>query len=282
MVTTNADPVGVVGAGAMGLPIMRCLAKAGFRVLCWDIDLGRRNEAAAVGAEAVLSMAEMGSCRALLVFVPTDEDVHTVAEEFRSVAGPGAYIVIHSSVRTEACRALAEDLAPAGIKVVDAALIGGVRGAEAGEINLLVGGDWADVAELEEVFAPWTTHVHHLGPLGNGQIGKTVNNLIHCGQIVSIVEALSLGLELGIAPELMRPALNTGPTESRTLREIEEMRFTWYEKDIDNTVEMASAVDRTLIFSPLVQKLMRGINVANVENLLTGASVVKLPNHGVS
>ena len=278
MVTTNADPVGVVGAGAMGLP-HHALPRQGrlqSPVLGHRPRTSQRRRSGR--AETVLSMAEMGSSRALLVVVPTDEDVRTVAEEFRSVAEPGAYIVIHSSVRTETCRALAEDLAPAGIKVVDAALTGRVRGAEAGEINLLVDGDQADMAELAEVFAPWTSHVHHLGPLGNAQIGKTVNNLIHWGQIVSIVEALSLGLELGIAPELMRPALNTGPTDSRTLREIEEMRFTWTEKDNDNAVEMASAVDRTLIFSPLVQKLMRGINVANVESLLTGASVVELPN----
>ena len=278
MEITTAESVGVVGAGAMGLPIIGYLTTAGFKVLCWDLDQGRRNDAGARGAEAVTSMGEMGACRALLVFVPTDDDVRAVADEFRSVATPGACVVIHSSVRPETCREVGEELAPDGIKVVDAALTGGVRGAEAGEINLLVGGEQADVAELAQVFAPWTTHVHHLGPLGNGQVGKTVNNLIHWGQIVSIVEALSLGQELGIRPQQMRPALYTGPTDSRTLREMEQMRFTWYEKDIDNAVDMAASVDRTLIFSPVVQKLMRGINVTNVASLLAGDTVVELPN----
>jgi hypothetical protein len=60
------------------------------------------------------------------------------------------------------------------------------------------------------------------------------------------------------------------------------MQFTWYKKGIDNTVKMASAVDRKLVVSPLVQKLMRGINVANVERLLTDANVVELPNSSVS
>lgn len=277
MVITTADPVGIVGAGAMGLPIVRYLAKAGFRVLCWDLDEGRRNDAVANGAEAAAGPADLGVCRALLVFVPTDEDVRSVAREFAGVASPGAYFVIHSSVRTQTCRDLTEELGAAGIKAVDAALTGGVRGAEAGEINLLVGGAAEDVAALEPVFAPWTSHVNHLGPSGNGQIGKTVNNMIHWGQIVSIVEALSLGLELGIKPEQMRPALVNGPTDSRTLRELEEMRFTWYEKDTDNAVDMAAQVDRTLYFSEIVRTFMRSINVQNVADLLAGDGLVELP-----
>ncbi|MFD7443670.1 NAD-binding protein [Streptomyces sp. NPDC059909] len=178
-------------------------------------------------------------------------------------------------MRTETCKALTEELAPSGIKVVDAALTGGVRGAEAGEINRLVGGSAEDVLALER-FAPWSSHVNHLGPSGNGQIGKTVNNMIHWGQIVSIVEALSLGLELGISPERMRPALYNGPTDSRTLRELEEMRFTWYEKDTDNAISMAAEIDRTLYFNPIVGEFMRGINVKNVAALLAGESIVEL------
>lgn len=277
MVITTANPVGIVGAGAMGLPIVSYLTKAGFRVLCWDLDEGRRNDAVANGAEAAAGPAELGVCRALLVFVPTDEDVRSVAKEYAGVAESGSFFVIHSSVRTETCRALTQELAPAGIKVVDAALTGGVRGARDGQINLLVGGDAEDVAALEPVFAPWTSHVNHLGPSGNGQIGKTVNNMIHWGQIVCIVEALSLGLELGIKPEQMRPALYNGPTDSRTLRELEEMRFTWYEKDTDNAIEMAGEIDRTLYFSEIVRTFMRSINVQNVADLLDGEGPVELP-----
>jgi hypothetical protein len=83
---------------------------------------------------------------------------------------------------------------------------------------------------------------------------------------------------VGNISERGHPALYTGPTDSRTLREMEQMRFTWYEKDIDNAVDMAASVDRTLIFSPVVQKLMRGINVTNVASLLAGDTVVELPN----
>ena len=276
MTITTADPIGIVGVGAMGLPIVRYLTDAGFKVLIRDLDEGRTADAVAAGGVATAATEELAGCRALLVFVPTDEDVRSVAKEFAAVAQPGAIFVIHASVRTETCRKLTAELAPAGIKVVDAALTGGVRGARDGEINLMVGGEAEDVAALAPVFAPWTSHVNHLGPSGNGQIGKTVNNMIHWGQIVTIVEALSLGLELGVTPEQLRPALGNGPTDSRTLHELEDMRFTWYEKDTDNALAMADQVDRTLYFTPIVREFMRGINVDNVAALLDGKEILEL------
>ena len=276
MTITTADKVGIVGLGAMGLPIVRYLTEAGFTVLCRDLSQDALDQAVALGGTAVATAAELAPCRALLVFVPTDEDVAGVAKEFAVVAEPGAIFVIHASVRTQTCKELTAELAPAGIKVVDAALTGGVRGARDGEINLMVGGDAEDVAALAPVFAPWTSHVNHLGPSGNGQIGKTVNNMIHWGEIVTIVEALSLGLELGITPEQMRPALANGPTDSRTLHDLEDMRFTWYEKDTDNALAMAEQIDRTLYFTPIVREFMRGIDVENVGALLTGDRILEL------
>ena len=84
-----------------------------------------------------------------------------------------------------------------------------------------------------------------------------------------LAEALSLGAELGVLPTVMRPALQNGPTDSRTLRELEEMRFTWYEKDIDNAVKMAATVDRELVLSPFVAA-MRDIDLPGDGALLAG------------
>jgi 3-hydroxyisobutyrate dehydrogenase-like beta-hydroxyacid dehydrogenase len=278
MEITTKDTIGIVGVGAMGLPIVRHLTEAGFTVVAYDLSADARAAAVAQGGVAAERIEELATCRVLLVFVPTDEDAVTVARRWARVAQPGSTFVIHSSVKTKTCIDLTSELGERGIKVVDAALTGGVRGARDGEINLLVGGTREDVDELAPVFAPWTSHVNYLGKSGNGQIGKSVNNMIHWGQIVCIVEALSLGQELGLSPDVMRPALENGPTDSRTLRELEEMKFTWYEKDTDNAVAVAAEVGRTLHFAEIVRQVMRSINVENVAALLDGKSVVELPH----
>jgi 3-hydroxyisobutyrate dehydrogenase-like beta-hydroxyacid dehydrogenase len=273
---SSEDRIALVGAGAMGAPIVEHLVRAGFPVTVCDLDADRRAGAEAIGARSTSTVDDLGDCRAALVSVPTDDDVRQVAGRYGAVAPAGAVLVIHSSVQTATCLAVEEALRPRGVRVVDAALTGGVRGAEAGEINLLVGGSAADVADLTPVFAPWTSHVNHLGPLGTGQVGKTVNNLIHWAQIVVCAEALSLGAQLGVPVSVLRTALENGPTDSRTLRELQEMRFTWYEKDIDNAVQMAATVDRELVLSTFVQRLMRDIDVPKMAALLADRGVIEL------
>lgn len=273
---STEDRIALVGAGAMGAPIVKHLVRAGFPITVCDLDADRRAQAEALGARTTSTVDDLGDCRAALLMVPTDDDVRIVAGQYAAVAPDGAVLVIHSSVQTATCLAVEESLRPRGVRVVDAALTGGVRGAEAGQINLLVGGSAADVADLTPVFAPWTSHVNHLGPLGTGQVGKTVNNLIHWAQIVVCAEALSLGAEMGVPVSVMRPALENGPTDSRTLRELQEMRFTWYEKDIDNAVTMAATVDRELVLSTFVQRLMRDIDVPKMAALLGDRGTIEL------
>jgi 3-hydroxyisobutyrate dehydrogenase-like beta-hydroxyacid dehydrogenase len=273
---STEDEIALVGAGAMGAPIVRYLVGAGFPVVVCDLDADRRSQAEALGARSTSTVDDIASAPVALVMVPTDDDVRLVAGQYGKVAKAGSILVIHSSVQTATCLAVQEDLAPAGVRVVDAALTGGVRGARDGQINLLVGGTAADVADLQPVFASWTSHVNHLGDLGSGQVGKTVNNLVHWAQIVVLAEALSLGAELGVPPTVMRPALQNGPTDSRTLRELEEMRFTWYEKDIDNAVTMAATIDRSLVLSPFVQRLMRDIDVPKMAALLEDRGIIEL------
>jgi 3-hydroxyisobutyrate dehydrogenase-like beta-hydroxyacid dehydrogenase len=273
---STEDEIALVGAGAMGLPIVKYLIQAGFPVVVCDLDAGRRSQAEALGARSTSTVDDLAGTPVALVMVPTDDDVTLVAGQYGKVAKAGSVLVIHSSVQTATCLAVRDELAPAGVRVVDAALTGGVRGAEAGQINLLVGGAAADVADLAPVFAPWTSHVNHLGPLGTGQVGKTVNNLVHWAQIVVLAEALSLGAELGVPPTVMRPALVNGPTDSRTLRELEDMRFTWYEKDIDNAVRMAATIDRELVLSTFVQRLMRDIDVPKMAALLADRGIIEL------
>ena len=270
------DRVAVVGAGAMGLPVAAHLVRAGFPLTVCDLSADRRALVEKLGARSTSTVDDLGDCRAVLVMVPTDDDVRLVASRYGAVAPAGAILVVSSTVRSATCLEVERELRPRGVRVVDAALTGGIRGAEAGQLDLLVGGAEADVAELAPVFAPWARQVHHLGGLGAGQVGKTVNNLIHWGEIVVLAEALSLGAELGVPPSVLRPVLQQGGTDSRTLRELEKMRFTWYEKDIDTATRMAATVDRELVLAPFVQRLMRDIDVPAMAALLEDRGIIEL------
>lgn len=271
--------VGALGLGAMGGPIAEHIRRAGFDVRCLDTDPEATRPLAALGARVCDSLEELATgTDVCLVCLRSDEDVLEAClpgSGLLAFLKPGSVLVICSSVRPETCQKLAG--AANTVQLLDAALTGGVRGAEAGEINLLVGGDEAPLRDARPVFDAFCAAVHHLGELGSGQVGKTVNNLIHWAQIATIAEALSLGSRLGVPPELMRPALAAGPTDSRTLREIELMRLTWYVKDIDNAQRMARTVDMPLPLTDEVRRLMDHITVPGIAALLGDGHPIDLP-----
>lgn len=262
--------VGVLGLGAMGGPIARHVARGGFEVHGLDTHPEALRALRNDGGHACASLAELGSrCDVCVVCVPSDDDVRETCLPPGGLLGQlpeGAVLVVCSSVRPETCRELAA--AAHGVAIVDAALTGGIRGAEAGAINLLVGGDEQPIARVRPVLDTFCATVHHLGPLGSGQVGKTVNNLIHWTEVAGIVEALSLGARLGVSPQRMRSALMTGSTDSRTLRELELMRLTWYVKDIENAQRMAADAGARLPVTERVRTVMDGITVDVIAALL--------------
>jgi 3-hydroxyisobutyrate dehydrogenase-like beta-hydroxyacid dehydrogenase len=265
--------VGVIGLGAMGSPVVGHLLAAAVEVVVLDVDREVVAAAVANGARPAADPAGLAAGSDVVkVFVPTDEDVQEVCLGPGGVLGgvrAGSVVLLCSSVRPETCERVAA-AAPPGVHVLDTALTGGVRGAEAGEVNLLVGGDAEVLERIRPVLEPWTSAIHHLGPLGAGQVGKTANNLIHWAQICAITEALELARRGGVSVPVLRRALMDGPTDSRTLRELERMRLTWHAKDLANTAAMAERVGLGIPVAETARDVMRGITVADVARLLAG------------
>jgi 3-hydroxyisobutyrate dehydrogenase-like beta-hydroxyacid dehydrogenase len=95
-----------------------------------------------------------------------------------------------------------------------------------------------------------------------------VNNLIHWAQISAITEALGLARAYGVDVATVRGALRDGPTDSRTLRELEQMRLTWWAKDLDNAARMADAVGVRLPVAAVSRAVMARTSRTDVLDLL--------------
>ena len=268
MTATRKHSVGLVGLGMMGRPAAELLAAEGHPTFAYDVDAAVLEAVAAHGERGVDALPELaGRCDVVLVMVPSDQDVLDVCTGLLEGARRGSVLLICSSVTPETCRRVAAAAEPEGVDVLDAALTGGVRAAEAGTINLLVGGDPAVLDRIRPALAPWTGTVHHLGGLGAGQVGKTVNNLCHWGQLSAIVEALRLGRALGVEPALLREALLDSPVASRTLQEMQLMKLTWHAKDLANAFRMADTVDQALPVAHVVKEAMEHITVQDIADL---------------
>lgn len=278
--------VAVVGLGAMGGPVAGHLSAAGLRPMLVDLDPDIATRYARGGGTAV-SLGDVGDAQVVLVAVPSDDDVRAVCLEGGLAAslGPGSVLCIASSVRPETCAAIAA--AASAADVLDTALTGGVRAAEAGTVNLLVGGSAEALDRARWALEPWTATIHHMGGLGAGQIAKTCNNMLHWAQICAIHESLELGRRYGLSVPALRSALLDSPVASRTLAELDQMRLTWHAKDLANALLMGEVVGQDLPMAALSQALMPTISTARLADLLAadGGGVVALigaDDHGAS
>jgi len=116
-------------------------------------------------------------------------------------------------------RALAEELAADGVRLVDAPVSGGVKGARAGTLTVMLGGTDADVARVRPWLEPMGT-VFPTGAVGSGHAMKALNNLLSATHLLATVEVMLTGERLGLDPQVMLSVFNrssgkSGSTENK-------------------------------------------------------------------
>ncbi len=260
--------VGIIGFGRMGKPMCRHLLAAAFPVVVYDVQEAAMAEAVALGAQGAASARRVAEqSNVILVIVTDDDQVRGVVGEMLPGARQGAVIAVCSSVHPDTCRELAQAAAGYGVSVVDAPLARGVRGAEEGKLTIYFGGDEESVAKCRPVFAAFSEHLLHMGPLGAGQIAKTCNNLLHWAGVVACYESLTLGARLGLSPNELRPALLVGGADSRTLRELDLIGLYWPQKDFITAFELAESSQTKMPLMEHVEELIRGITPQDLRGL---------------
>jgi 3-hydroxyisobutyrate dehydrogenase len=191
--------IGFVGLGKLGEPASRRLHQAGFPLLLFDRDSSpARRLAAEYGAVAVEDLKALSSCEIVVTVLPDGKATREVA---LSMDLPqGAVLVDMSSSSPADTRELAGALRA---RIVDAPVSGSVKGAIAGELIFMVGGDPADVARVRPLLEAMGKSISHLGPVGAGHALKAINNYIAAAGYVACCEGLIAGKRYGLDPRQM-------------------------------------------------------------------------------
>lgn len=210
--------VGFVGLGHMGTPMASRLVDAGVTVRAYDASPDARAAFAAAvpGATVVDTAASTATgAEAVLLCLPDSDVVESVVAELDAAR----VVVDMSSSEPLRTRALAEQLADTGRVLVDAPVSGGVSGARAGTLAVMVGGPDEVVADLEPLLAAMG-RPRHVGPVGAGHALKALNNLMSAAHLVASSEAVLVGEEFGLDPAVMLEVVNgssgrSGSTENK-------------------------------------------------------------------
>jgi len=211
--------VAVLGTGLMGAPMARNLMRAGFPVVAWNRTRTKAEALAGAGAD-VAGTAEEAVAEADFVISMLSDGVAALAM-VKAVAGglqDGAVWLDMSSTKPEEARAQAAHLAGRGHAHLDAPVSGGTKGAEAGTLAIMVGGEAGVFAAAKPVFQAMGRPVH-VGPSGAGQLAKLANQGIVAVTIGAVAEAMLLLQKGGADPAAVRTALKGGFADSTILQQ---------------------------------------------------------------
>ena len=282
--------LGYIGLGLMGLPMAKRLRDAGYVLAVWGRSPAKFASLVADGAEAMPNAAAVAEASDIVFTCLTDtEAVEAVAFGDGGVAdggAPGKLLADMSSIRPDACRAMARRLrADTGMAWVDAPVSGGVAGAEEGRLTVMAGGAEEDFARLLPVLSPLARRATLMGPVGAGQTAKLINQVIvGCGVAV-LAEAAALALRAGVDAARLPEALAGGRADSPLLQQFfpkmasgdfsVESHVRTLLKDLDTATDLARATESALPMTATAAELHR-LLVQRGHAKADGTSLAKL------
>ena len=215
------ERIAFIGAGNMGRPMIRHLIAAGYQVAVSVRRPAARDAVTALGAEPVDSPATAArGASFILTNVTTTSDVEEVllgADGAAFAAPPDAICIDFSTISPLASRAIAGRLEAIGLQMLDAPVSGGVTGATAATLSIMVGGRPEVFQRAEPLFAVLGKVVTHVGGSGAGQVAKACNQIVQVVNIQGIAEAMLFAGAFGVDQAKVLTAISAGMAGSKML-----------------------------------------------------------------
>jgi 2-hydroxy-3-oxopropionate reductase len=146
------EKIGFIGLGIMGKPMVRNLMKAGYEVTVYNRSKPAIDELVAEGAIAGTSSYEVArSTDVVITMLPDSPDVESVVLGPKGVIEGGRenlLIIDMSTIAPDVSRKIAASALEKGMRALDAPVSGGDKGAIAGTLSIMVGGEQSDFEPL--------------------------------------------------------------------------------------------------------------------------------------
>ena len=270
-----AQTLGFIGLGIMGRPMAKNLLKAGYPLVVHSRSKGPVDDLTAAGARSAPSpKAVTEQVDLLITMLPNSPDVELVALGPQGIlegAHSGLIYVDMSTISPIVSQKIDKALAARGVKMLDAPVSGGERGAVEGTLSIMVGGDKPTFDLVLPIFQAMGKTITHLGPLGAGGFTKLANQIIVAVNLTALGEALTLARKAGLNRELTLKALGGGLAGSRCLEQKTPnylsntynpgFRVDLHFKDLGLIMESGRALGVPLPTTALVQELFAALRV---------------------
>ena len=272
----QAQVVGFVGLGAMGGPMAANLVRAGFDVVGVEPSESRRAEAAGTGVRFADTVAEaaQAATRVLISIVRDGDQTREVVQGSQGLLAAGRrdlVVLCMSTLDPSSLKSLSEELAQAGIEVVDAPVSGGVAGARQGTLTIMLSGSAATIDGLRPVLDALGGNLFRVGDRpGMAQAAKLANQLMLAVNMLGVTEGLQIATRHGVDEKQLMELLSVSTGGSWAVRNWEDVSAFWRSaepggtleiilKDLRSTLREADQQQLSLPVTAVTNQLMRHV-----------------------
>ncbi len=216
--------IGIIGLGIMGEPMARNLMADGYEVHVFTRTKTKAQKLLSEGASWQDSPASVAQQVDVVISIVSDspdvEDVYLSDDGLVNGLSTGMLCVDMSTISPEVARKVDCKIRDKGGLFLDAPVSGGLTGAEAGTLAIMVGGDDEAVHRAKPIFDCLGKSVVHCGPVGHGQLTKLCNQIL-CGlNLLAVSEAVVFAKKVGLDPTTMLDAVSGGAAGSWALNNL--------------------------------------------------------------
>lgn len=205
---TSHRPVAVIGLGAIGMGTAQSLVRAGIETWGCDVRADALARFAAVGGKAARTPAEAGRAAGTVILMVVNAAQTRAAlfgeDGLATTLAPDAVICLSVTMAPQDAVAIGGELAARGLRMVDAPTSGGAMRAESGKTTYIVSGAVADVDAALYALEAASERIFRVGEaVGQAMTVKTVHQLLAGVNIATSMEAMALGMKMGVDPQVL-------------------------------------------------------------------------------
>ncbi len=270
-----AQTVGMIGLGIMGRPMAKNLLKAGYPVVVHSRSQGPVDALVDSGAKRGSSSRDVAAqVDVLVTMLPNSPEVEQVAlgkDGIIEGAKKGLLYLDMSTISPLVSQKVGKALGEKGVRMMDAPVSGGEKGAIEAALSIMVGGEKGDFDAALPVFQALGKTITHLGPLGAGGFTKLANQIIVAVNLTALGEALTLAKKAGLDRALTLKALGGGLAGSKCLEQKTPnyvagtynpgFKIDLHFKDLGLIMESGRALGVPLPCTAIVQELFNAMRV---------------------
>jgi 3-hydroxyisobutyrate dehydrogenase-like beta-hydroxyacid dehydrogenase len=217
---TTKPQLAFIGLGNMGGGMARRLLDTGHALTVYNRTASKAAPLVEAGARLADAPERAAAGHDVVLLSLSDEKAveEVLFGRVVPVLRPGAVVVDTSTVSPGYARQAADRLAAAGLRRVEACVVGNPLQARKGELRVYVAGDPADLYQARPVLEAIGSEVVHVGAPGTAASLKLILNLLLGAQVASLSEAVAYGTAAGLDREQLISVVSASGFSSMVMR----------------------------------------------------------------